>query len=127
MNTDLPSASACYGVYDKNNIIAFMAVLHQPHRKKNLKRCSRLVVLPDYQGIGIGTKFLNVIAEYYTKNGFAFHLVTSAKNMIHALNNSNHWMLLRYNALSGIHSKSKIDNQRKSIRTNCKTASFVYR
>ena len=43
-----------------------MAVLHQPHGKiKNLKRCSRLVILPDYQGIGLGTMFLTIIAQHY--------------------------------------------------------------
>lgn len=122
----MASAAVCYGLYDNDNIIGFCAVLHQPHRVKNLKRCSRLVILPDYQGIGLGTKFLNAVANYYTQQGFSFHIVTSAKNMIYALNNSKSWILLRYNVQNRAHNKSAIDNQRSTIRTNCKTAGFKY-
>ena len=69
MNSDLPSAAICYGVYDNDKIIAFMGVLHQPHGiNKKIKRVCRLVVLPDYQGIGIATRFLKIIAEYRLDN-----------------------------------------------------------
>lgn len=58
----------CYGLYDNDTIIGFLAVIHQPHPKNTkLKRVSRLVILPDYQGIGLGTKFLNKIAEMYSE------------------------------------------------------------
>ena len=70
LNGELPSASICYGVYDNEKIIAFMGVLHQPHGvNKKIKRVCRLVVLPDYQGVGIATRFLKAIAEHYTKQG----------------------------------------------------------
>ena len=46
-------------------------MLHRPHNKiLNLKGIHRLVILPDYQGIGIGTKFLNIVSEYYAQQGF---------------------------------------------------------
>lgn len=105
-----------------------MGVLHQPHgKRRNIKRCSRLVILPDYQGIGLGTKFLNFIAQKYVDEGFQFSIVTSAKNMIFALNKSEKWKMIRWsnNHCSSI--KSGIDYQRTSIRTNCKTASFFYK
>ena len=70
MNTELASACVCYGLYDEGTIIAFMGVLHQPHGKNaKLKRVSRLVVLPDYQGIGIGYLFLTEIAKQYVSQG----------------------------------------------------------
>lgn len=122
MNTDLPSACVCFGLYEENNIIGFMGVLHQPHSKnKKLKRVSRLVILPDYQGIGLGTKFLNMIAQYYKENGFDFRIVTSAKNMIHALNKSKHWKMVRWSVNKCNNNKSRIDNNRKSMRDNCMT------
>lgn len=128
MNTDLPSASVCYGLYDKNDIIGFMAVLHQPHGiHKNLKRCSRLVILPDYQGIGLGTKFLNVIAEHYKKLNYSFSIVTSAKNMISALRKSDKWAMIRYSSNVCSSNKNAIDYKRSSMRSDCKTASFMYR
>ena len=128
LNGDLPNAAICYGVYDNENIIAFMGVLHQPHDKnKKIKRVCRLVVLPDYQGIGIATKFLKTIAEHYTKQGYDFSIVTSAKNLIHALNKSNDWLLQRYSATKSSTNKSSLDFKRKSLRTQCKTSSFFYK
>lgn len=128
MSADLASACHCFGLYDNDNIIGFCAVLHQPHGKVlNLKRCSRIVILPDYQGIGLGTKFLNVVAEYYKKLGYQFTIVTSAKNMIGALRKNTKWCMIRYGANKCSSNKSAIDFKRASMRSNCKTASFKYR
>lgn len=128
MNGELPSASICYGVYDNEKIIAFMDVLHQPHEvNKKIKRVCRLVVLPDYQGVGIATRFLKAIAEQYTKMGYDFSIVTSAKNLIYALNKSNEWLLQRYSANNCSSNKNAIDYKRKSMRSQCKTASFFYK
>lgn len=128
MNTELSSACKCFGVYDGRNIIGFMGVLHQPHGiNKKLKRVSRMVILPDYQGIGIGYKFLNAVAKEYAKCGYTFTVVTSAKNLIYKLSNASNWSMKRlsYNKCSSV--KSAIDYKRASMRSKCKTASFEYR
>lgn len=128
MNDDLSTAAQCYGLYDEGEIIGFCAVLHQPHGViKNLKRCSRIVILPDYQGIGLGTRFLNSVAEHYKRLGFRFSIVTSAKNMIYALKKSDKWIMNRYGRSQCVSKKSKLDCGRKSIRSNCKTAGFYYK
>lgn len=118
----MASACVCYGLYDKENIVGFCGILHQPHSvNKKIKRVSRLVVLPDYQGIGLGTKFLNVLAQYYTNKGFTFTIVTSAKNMIGALRKNENWTMTRWSVNKTNNKKSKIDYKRKSARTDCKT------
>lgn len=123
----MPSASICFGLYDADNIVGFCAVLHQPHSQNTkLKRCSRLVILPDYQGIGLGTQFLNIVAGYYKRLGYDFRIVTSAKNMISALNRSDKWKMVRWDISRCKSSKSKIDGHRKSARSNCKTAGFKF-
>ena len=105
-----------------------MGVLHQPHGiNKRIKRVSRLVILPDYQGIGLGTKFLNALAKYYTKMNFDFSIKTSAKNLIHALQRSSEWCFASYGKSGCSSQKSAIDYKRKSLRTDCKTASFFYK
>ncbi len=55
----------CYTAIYQDKPIAFIAVVHT-RMKANYFRVSRLVVLPDYQGIGVGKKLLNFIAELYT-------------------------------------------------------------
>jgi GNAT superfamily N-acetyltransferase len=49
------------------------------HRMKaKYYRVSRLVVLPDYQGIGVGKRLLNFIAELYTsQTKIPFYILTS--------------------------------------------------
>lgn len=104
-----------------------MAILHQPHPiNKKLKRVSRLVILPDYQGIGLGTKFLNEMAKLYTAKGYEFSIITTAKNLIFALKKSDKWCMFRYNKHKNVTSKSsKIDKNRKM--RDCVTASFMYK
>ena len=127
LNTDISSACVCYGLFDAGSIVGFCGVLHQPHGKnQKLKRVSRLVILPDYQGIGLGYKFLNCVADHYKKLGFDFTIVTSAKNLIWKLYNSEKWTMHRLGVSVCISNKSAIDYKRASARSNCKTAGFKY-
>lgn len=101
-----------------------MAVIHQPSKNKKIKRVTRLVILPDYQGIGLGTKFLNIIAKYYSNLGYDFSIVTSAKNLIYSLKKSDKWCCNRYNIQKANNQIIQLNN---STRTKCKTASFFYK
>ena len=127
LSSELATACKCFGLYDDGKIIGFCATLHQPHpSNRKLKRCSRLVIMPDYQGIGLGYEFLNSVAEYYKKDGYT-SIVTSAKNFIHKLDKSDKWICIRYSTNNCSSKKSAIDFKRRTIRTKCKTASFVYK
>ena len=122
------TTAICYGLYDNDNIIGFCGVLHQPHGiNKKIKRVTRLVILPDYQGIGLGTQFLNFIAQMYVNKGFDFSIVTSAKNMIMSLKNNKNWIAIRYSTNKCVSPSSTINCNRESMRTKNKTASFMYR
>lgn len=103
-----------------------MAILHQPHSiNKKIKRVSRLVILPDYQGIGLGTKFLDKMAIYYTNKNFDFSIVTSAKNLINALRKKENWIMYAFKKSHNTKT-GKIDSSRK-IRNECYTARFMYK
>ncbi len=57
-------------------------------------RVSRLVVLPDYQGIGVGKRLLNFVAELYTSQlNLPFYLVTSNPQLVRG--NLDHWIVKR--------------------------------
>ncbi len=86
-----------------------------------------MVILPDYQGIGLGTKFLKVIAKHFTKQGFDFSIKTSAKNLINALKKSDDWCFVSYGKSNCACKTSAIDYKRKSLRTDAKTASFFFK
>mgnify|MGYP000877600536 CR=1 FL=1 len=100
--------------------------MHFPHPKnKKIKRVTRLVILPDYQGIGLGTKFLNATARIYANDGFDFRIVTSAKNLIYALNKNDNWKLKSY-AKGKKNTKTGIEGLTRTARTNVKIASFLF-
>jgi GNAT superfamily N-acetyltransferase len=63
--------------------------------RKGWKRVHRLVVLPDYQGIGIGVKFINEVSRYYIEKGFNMNLTTTTPALVHALARAKEWLLFR--------------------------------
>lgn len=112
-------------MFQDDTIIGFLSVIHFPHPIiKNIKRTHRLVILPDYQGIGLGSKFEAYVAGTYKAKGFQFFTTTSAKNMILTKAKSKDWKCTRHNIVS---SGSRTANEaiRKTHR-KVKTASFKY-
>jgi len=76
--------------------VAWCSVLHQPHpRVANLKRIHRIVVAPDYQGIGLGGAFMSHICKIYIAQGFKVSLVTSSPAFIAGLAHSSNWIMTR--------------------------------
>lgn len=76
--------------------VAWCSVLHFPHPKlKNMKRIHRIVVKPDYQGVGVGNVFMSEICSIYKKNKQRVSLVTSSPSFIHGLQNNKKWVMTR--------------------------------
>ena len=104
-------------------MIGFCAVLTQPHPTvKKLKRVHRLVILPDWQGIGIGKQFVSFVGQMYKDAGYKLSLVTSAKNMIKGLYKSKTWKL-NHLGRHGLHTEI---TKRRTSRDECRVASFTY-
>jgi len=58
--------------------VAFHAVLHSTNRDiHSYWRGHRTVVLPEFQGMGIGTAFSDAIAEFYVSQGFRYFSKTA--------------------------------------------------
>lgn len=75
--------------------VGFAAVLHLPHpHKMNFKRISRLVILPDWQGLGVGSRFVTEIAEWYKSQNLGMTLATSNPALKHSLV-SHGWRCIR--------------------------------
>ena len=73
MSASLNKTAVCFVLFVNGNPAAFIGVLHFPHpKKKNLKRNSRTVVLPDYQGLGLAFIFMEKLASAYKALGFEF-------------------------------------------------------
>ena len=107
-----------------DEICGFCSVLHLPHPKvKNIKKIHRLVILPDYQGIGLGINLLNEIAKIIKKDKNRCTIVTSAPSLINSLKYNKEWNCGHFGRLNGIHSGLK---SMKGGSKNRITASFEY-
>lgn len=119
------NAASVFIAFVNNQIAAFISVLHFPHPKtKNIKKVHRLVVLPDFQGAGIGVLLLNKIGEFYKEQKQRYTIVTSAPSLISALKKSDMWALSSYGRKT-THKGSAMQNKEiKSGSENRITASF---
>lgn len=82
LSADLNSASVCYMALLDDIPIAFVALLTLPGRDvKHAWREHRVVVHPDYQGMGIGNKLSETIAQAYIEKGCRYFCKTSNPRM----------------------------------------------
>jgi GNAT superfamily N-acetyltransferase len=83
LSADLHPAAKCYLATWQDVPVAFVAVILQPHNiVYNFRREHRVVVLPDFQGVGIGNAVSEFIAAQYTTAGYRYISVTSHPAMI---------------------------------------------
>jgi tRNA(Met) C34 N-acetyltransferase TmcA len=109
-----PAAEYFIGTVN-GELVCHLAVC--PFFTANAYRATRLVVMPEWQGAGVGTRFLEWVCEYH-KNGFGrcgkkmptlFH--TSHPQLIAFLQRSGNWVLKSQQMFGGSKAKSM-----KSIR-----------
>lgn len=78
------------------SLCGFAGTLPFPHPiRKDTWRGHRTVVLPDYQGVGIGGVLSSFVAEYHSKMGRCYRRVTSNPAMIAAHKRSKIWKTIR--------------------------------
>ena len=125
LNGSLGAGVRCYVALYQNKPIAFIAVACV-RMKTNYYRVSRLVVLPDYQGIGVGKRMLNFIAELYaSQTKLPFYILTSNPQIIHG--ELGNWKVARFGHASKGRSNTRINNEiRGSLSRKRITVSLRY-
>jgi len=125
LNSALPSTARCYTAVYQDKPIAFIAVV-SIRMKAKYYRVSRLVVLPDYQGIGVGKRLLNFVAELYTsQTKMPFYILTSNPQIIRG--NMKNWQITRFGHASKGRNDSRINNEiRSSLSRKRITVSLQY-
>ena len=92
LSADLNNSSRCFIGTWNDEPIAFGAAIAMPSGSiKNAWRGHRTVVLPDYQGLGIGVRFSDAIAEMFVENGYRYFSRTAHPRMGEYRMNSPHW------------------------------------
>lgn len=122
MNTNLNKAAVCYVALFNNVPVAFMSVL-QCVGYKGIKLGHRLVILPDFQGVGIASCLLDAIGQIYFKQKLQLDIVTSQPALFYALSKNSKWVLTRKGRLSRQNKKTFS----KSQSAKRMTFTFVYK
>jgi len=92
LSADLNKAAKCFMVMWNDNPVALTAILSFPHAKlKNAWRESRTVVLPDYQGLGIGVRISDYFGSIIKSNNGKYYSRTTHPAMIAYRNKSDKW------------------------------------
>ena len=89
LSEDLPLSTRCFFAVWGNNIIGFSATISLPGKipplyegdiRKKWREC-RTVIIPDFQGLGIGTRFSDAIADLHIEQGYRYFSKTSHMRM----------------------------------------------
>jgi GNAT superfamily N-acetyltransferase len=94
--------------------------------KARYYRVTRLVVLPDYQGIGAGKRLLNFIADLYvSQTKVPFYILTSNPQIIRG--NMENWKITRFGHASKGRGNTRINSEiRSSLSRKRITVSLKY-
>jgi ABC-type lipoprotein export system ATPase subunit len=99
LTQELNAAAKCFCFTWNDKPIGFIAILPLPSGTiSNAFRVSRLVILPDYQGLSIGIKILNIFGALYKSIGKSLYIKTSNPSLFNGMKNStNNWKLVTEN------------------------------
>ena len=106
-------------------LVCHTGVIQAPLRK-GFKQVHRLVVLPDYQGVGIGTNFITFIAKHYAKQGLIMKLITTTPAIRFALDKSKYWCLTRSGKVQPSGNTKYMTHWSKSESSNRITYTYVF-
>lgn len=110
-----------------NKRVGFISIARFPHpQAKDIMTIGRLVIVPEFQGFGIGVKFMNEVSSLYPKD--RIRITTSLKPFIESLNNNRDWRCVRFGRVGKPGVTSKIHSIKDSaVSYNRITATFEKR
>jgi GNAT superfamily N-acetyltransferase len=92
LDSELNKAARCYVAVWDDQVIGFVGVITMPSGTlKNAWRSHRTVVLPDFQGMGIGVRLSNAIGQIHLDQGHRFFSRTAHPRMGYYREHSSLW------------------------------------
>tara|TARA_B100000519_G_scaffold75518_1_gene64984 strand:+ start:622 stop:1755 length:1134 start_codon:yes stop_codon:yes gene_type:complete len=102
LNTSIMKGSHCYMATWNGEPVAFSSWTHRMARGgcKGDMREHRTIVLPDFQGVGIGNRLSELCASIWTGLGRRAYSTTSHPAMIYFRRKSSSWKMIRHGMTS---------------------------
>lgn len=125
LSGNLNKAARCYVATWDNKPIAFCSTLHL-YGHHDMRIVHRLVVLPDFQGLGVGTALLDEVAKIESVN-MRISIVTSHPALIRSLAANSKWRCANIVKCGQAHKGILARTGKKMGSMGRITASFRYR
>lgn len=130
LSTSLHKAAQCFVAFAGDTPVAFNSYIHFPHPKtRTIKMGHRMVVLPDWQGLGIGGRFEDWLGQYLAERGYRYRSAVAHPAMKHIHRKSPRWREIKHPggmAYARVTSMSKIGATRHRKTRQESLTSFEY-
>lgn len=94
LTAELNRSARCWLLTVDGTPAAFAGVLHRPHRTaQDIKGVSRLVTLPDWQGLGLAFVLADYLGAVYKAARLRLHTYPAHPALIHAFDRSPLWRM----------------------------------
>ncbi len=96
LSAELHKAATCFGLFVGDRLTTFAGVLHRPHpRVKNVKGVSRLVTLPDWQGLGLAFILAEKLGAAYRAIGVRLRCYPAHPPFIRNFRRQACWQMMK--------------------------------
>ena len=96
LTANLNKSASCFGLFVQDRVAAFAGMLHRPHAiVDDIMGCSRLVTLPDFQGLGLAMALIDRIAAAYKTIGKRVHTYPAHPSLIRTFDRSSMWRMMK--------------------------------
>lgn len=115
---DLHKSARCFGLWANGRLAAFAGMLHRPHPKvDDIMGCSRLVTLPDWQGLGLAFALIDKVGAAYKAIGKRAHTYPAHPALTRAFDRSPLWRLEKapgkYGSATGASTSAKSSQRQR--------------
>lgn len=117
LTADLHRAAKCFVLFVDGQPASFGAMMFRPHpRVRDIMGLSRLVTLPDYQGLGLAMILSEKLGAVYAAVGKRFHTYPAHPSLIRSFDRSKSWALHNRPAFKSMVGTSSLYNRADAWR-----------
>lgn len=114
LGDSLSAAARCFVATYQSAPVAFCATLPIIGRR-NHWRISRIVTLPDYQGVGIGMRVAESVADLHRADGQRLNVTASHPALVAHCQRSTRWQVVNVRKAGSQRTQQLVDNYRGSL------------